>query len=256
MKDMTIIIPIGPMKGEDDIRLLERAVGSCGNEQQVLIVGSHEAIAGIPDTITRKKKVKCIENGSGAANTAGNINCGVNAVKTQYFSVMEFDDLYTHIWFANVEHHLDGGFDGTFGFLPLTEVSDYGTGRLIGYANEAVWASSFSKEIGYLDIDCVKDYWGFNVSGAVFRKDDFTAVGGLKESMELVFWNEFLLRALYNGKKIYVIPKIGCIHTVNRPGSLSDEYNSSMSEDEIAWWTETAQSEYMFPHDRNKKYEG
>lgn len=256
MKDITIIIPIGVMAGEDDENMLKRAVNSCGSEHQVLIVGSSEAIGRVPESISKKRKVRCIENGSEITNTAANINCGVGAVKTQFFSVMEYDDFYTPIWFANIERYLEGGFEGTFAFLPLTEVVDHGSGKIMGYANEAVWASSFSEEIGYLDIECVKDYWGFNLSGAVFRKDDFTAVGGLKESVELVFWNEFLLRALYNGKRIYVIPKIGCMHTVNRPGSLSDRYSTTMSEDEIAWWTEIAHSEYMFPHDRHRKYEG
>lgn len=253
---MTIIIPIGTMNGEDDERMLKKAVNSCGIGHQILIVGSSEAIAGVPDTLTKKRNVKCVENSSEVTNTAANINCGVNAVKTQYFSVMEYDDIYTPIWFTNIERYLDGGFEGTFAFLPLTEVVDYNGGKIIGYANEAVWASSFSEEIGYLDIECVKDYWGFNLSGAVFRKDDFLAVGGLKESVELVFWNEFLLRSLYNGKRIYVIPKIGCMHTVNRPGSLSERYSSTMTEDEISWWTEIAQSEYMFPHDRHRKFEG
>ena len=68
----------------------------------------------------------------------------------------------------------------------------------------------------YLDIEAVQDYLNFNMSGAVIRKKDFVSLGGLKTSMKLVFWYEFLLRALYKQKKFYVVPKVGYIHTAIR----------------------------------------
>jgi hypothetical protein len=73
--------------------------------------------------------------------------------------------------------------------------------------------------------------------------------------MKLTFWYEFLLRAAYKGKRMFVIPKIGYYHTIGREYSLSRFYGNNMSEDEANWWIELAKKEYFFPHDRNKTYQ-
>ena len=95
---------------------------------------------------------------------------------------------------------------------------------------------------------------GFNASGGVFKTEDFNNAGGLKASMKLVNWYEFFMRMLYKGKKIFVIPKVGYYHVVNRPGSITDVYNKEMSEKEVEWWIDLAKKEYFFPQDRNKVY--
>ena len=46
--------------------------------------------------------------------------------------------------------------------------------------------------------------------------------------MKLTFWYEYLLRAVNNGKKIYVIPKVGYRHHILRDDSLSDFYSKNM----------------------------
>ena len=142
----------------------------------------------------------------------------------------------------------------TFAFFPLTEVIDINMGP-VGFANEAVWASSFSEEIGYYDLQCLEDYLDFNTSGAIFKTDDFITLGLLKPSMKLSFWYEFLLRAAYKGKRMFVIPKIGYHHFIGRTESLSYQYGNNMSENEANWWLDLAKKEYFFPHDRNKTYQ-
>jgi hypothetical protein len=149
---------------------------------------------------------------------------------------------------------MDADVNDTFAFLPLTEVVDYETKLPFGYSNEAVWASSFSEELGYYDIQSLEYNLNFNTSGGVFKTEDFKNLGGLKSSMELVFWYEFLLRALYKGKKIFVIPKVGYYHTVNRPDSITNVYANTMSEKEADWWIDLAKKEYFFIKDRNKTY--
>ena len=94
----------------------------------------------------------------------------------------------------------------------------------------------------------------FNASGGVFKTDEFLNIGGLKGSMKLVFWYEFLMRALYKGKKIFVIPKIGYYHLANRPDSLTAKYIETMDEREADWWIDLAKKEYFFPQDRKKAY--
>lgn len=251
MRNLTVIIPIGNLKNDEDFEMLKAAVKStCGNK--TIVVGPTESIEAAKrhgiDGIT------LLENKSGDFSYQGNLMYAINEVKTEYFSPMEYDDTYTDIWFSNVERYLKYDTSNTFAFLPLTELTDYKTGNNAGYANEAVWASSFSDEMGCYDMQSLMYYTGFNVSGGVFRKDTFVSIGGLKVSMKMTFWYEFLLRALYKEKRIYVIPKIGCLHTVNRPGSLSDSYRQSMSDDEAEWWIELAKQEYFFPQDRNKQY--
>lgn len=70
--------------------------------------------------------------------------------------------------------------------------------------------------------------------------------------MKLVFWYEFLLRALYKEKRIFVIPKIGYYHYVNREGSITSEYAKNMSVKEADWWIDLAAKEMYFPQDRKK----
>ena len=184
------------------------------------------------------------------------INAAAKKVKTDYFSILEYDDEYTPIWFDNVVKYINTSDDISV-FLPLTEIFDYEhkAEGPVGYTNEAVWASSFSERLGYFDNECLQDYLLFNTTGGVFRTKDFIEIGGLKESMKLSFWYEFLLRAINKDKNIFVIPKVGYFHIVNRPDSLVDEYAKTMSDRESEFWVELARKEYLYKTDRKKTYE-
>ena len=50
--------------------------------------------------------------------------------------------------------------------------------------------------------------------------------------------------------KVFVVPKEGYIHVIGRKGSLTDEYEKTLSADEINKWINLAKSEYMFTNDR------
>lgn len=249
MKDLTIIIPIVELNAEK-FQFYTKAIESAKGEN-IIVVGSPEAIKSAQQNIC---PVTYIEN-KGDTCYAAQVNLAVKSVKTKYFSVLEFDDVYSKIWLKNVEEYISVDTEDTFGYFPLTEIVDNQTKQVIGYANEAFWASSFSEEIGVLDINSIQDYLNFNTSGAVFKTEEFIALGGLKESMKLVFWYEFLLRVIYKEKRIYVIPKVGYFHTVNREGNMTTEYASTMSPKEADWWIDLAKKEYFFPQDRKKTYE-
>ena len=184
------------------------------------------------------------------------INAAAKKVKTDFFSILECDDEYTPIWFDNVEKYIAAGEDIAV-YLPLTEVFDHQHKEEgpIGYVNEAVWASSFSERLGYFDNECLQDYLIFNTTGGVFRTKDYIEIGGLKESMKLSFWYEFLLRAINKDKQVFVIPKVGYFHVVNRNGSLATEYAENMSDRESEFWVELARKEYLYKTDRKKTYE-
>lgn len=252
MKDITIIVPVVNMENEKNKELFIRAIESI-DDSPIIVVGSENDIKAI-ETLKLSKIMRVLVNKSQDTSYAFQVNYAVKDVKTTYFSVLEFDDIYTSIWFKNVQQYLDTDTEDTFAFLPLTEVIDVNMGP-VGFANEAVWASSFSEEIGCYDLQCLEDYLDFNTSGGIFKTQDFITLGSLKASMKLSFWYEFLLRATYKGKRIFVIPKIGYNHFIGREDSLSYIYGNNMSEAEANWWINLAKKEYFFPHDRNKTYQ-
>lgn len=252
MKDITIIVPVVNMENEKNKELFIRAIESI-YDSPIIVVGPENDIKAI-ETLKLSKIMRVLVNKSQDTSYAFQVNYAVKDVKTTYFSVLEFDDIYTSIWFKNVQQYLDTDTEDTFAFLPLTEVIDVNMGP-VGFANEAVWASSFSEEIGCYDLQCLEDYLDFNTSGGIFKTQDFITLGSLKASMKLSFWYEFLLRATYKGKRIFVIPKIGYNHFIGREDSLSYIYGNNMSEAEANWWINLAKKEYFFPHDRNKTYQ-
>lgn len=249
MKDLTVIIPIKELKDDKELEMLKKAIESAG-DNDILLIGPKSELDKV-----KQKNVKKLVNTTDNFDYQHQVNMAVNEINTKYFSVLEFDDLFSKSWFTNVEKYIAVDTEQISVFLPLTEIVDYKDKTVIGYANEVFWSSSFSEEIGFPDMESMLNYLNFNTSGAVFKKDDFIALGGLKESMKLVFWYEYLLRSLYNNKLLFVIPKVGYYHIVSREGSLSDEYAKNISEKEVNWLVDLAKKEYYFKKDRNKVYE-
>lgn len=251
MKDCTIIIPVIGLKSEKLLNLTQEACESIPSTCKIIIVGSEDDLSMIDFDMKNLQKL----TQTGDTSYCNQVNFALDSVTTKYFSVLEFDDKFSKNWFKNVEKYIKHYGEKLFGFFPLTELVDDKTKQTLGYANEAFLASSFSEELGFMDLDALMDYFGFNASGAIFKTEEFKALGKLKNSMKLTFWYELLLRAIYKEKKIYVIPKVGCFHLVNRDGSLTNQYNEEMSVDEADWWVDLAKKEFYFTNDRNKQYE-
>ena len=179
------------------------------------------------------------------------INLGANTVETEYFSILELDDEYSTTYFANVIKHTSGKPDIDIFLSMLIEVND--KNEALKLTNEVVWAQQFvgeNGEMGYLNLNAIKQNTDFKISGATIKKEDFLAIGGLKKNIQLTFNYEFLLRALNNASKIYTIPKIGYKHLMIREGSLFDHYHKTMSMEERVFWFETATKEANFTNDR------
>lgn len=253
MENLTVIIPITTLDTAEKKEMFVKAISSV-DDSNIIVVGDSQAIESLPQDKIKDYIFTIVENNTNNINYASQVNFALKKVKSDYFTVLEYDDIFSPIWFKVLENYMDADVNDTFAFLPLTEVVDYETKLPFGYSNEAVWASSFSEELGYYDIQSLEYNLNFNTSGGVFKTEDFKNLGGLKSSMELVFWYEFLLRALYKGKKIFVIPKVGYYHTVNRPDSITNVYANTMSEKEADWWVDLAKKEYFFIKDRNKTY--
>ena len=96
------------------------------------------------------------------------------------------------------------------------------------------------------------NFFDFYLTGSIFNTADWEEVGGLKPSIKLTFWYEWLLRATYKGKKIYVIPKVGYIHKLGRPGSIIEGYKNTVDEKESNFWVNVARKDYFYKNQREE----
>lgn len=258
MNNLTVIIPVHEST-EMSNKMLANAVRSVGNFP--IIISTTEDI--VSDIFNYLNDNNVAQNVTVISDSASDnvlsdfctlVNYGVSQVTTDWFSILEFDDEYRNNWWDNVEKYI-AYMPSCSVFLPLTELKNFADNSFIGYGNEAPWATSFSNEVGYIDNDCLQEYFDFYMTGGVFNTKDWKASGGLKVSMKLTFWYEFLLRLTNQNKKVYVIPKLGYTHNLNRPNSIYELYNNTIDEKEGNWWYELARQEYFFKDDRKKVYQ-
>ena len=254
MKDISIVIPIHEYNFEVK-NLLTRAIKSVPNDYFIFISTIGEMMDEFKWVLDLRENIEItVSDDNNKSDFCTLVNNVVMRLGTKWFSILEYDDEYTSIWFENVEKEIEFKPDVSV-FLPLEELIDFNTNKFIGYGNEAPWATSFSDEIGFIDNECLQQYFDFYLTGGVYNADDWRGQGSLKPSIKLTFWYEFLLRITKNGKKVYVIPKVGLNHYVDRENSLYDIYRKTVDEKESQWWFELAQKECFYLQDRNKVYE-
>jgi glycosyltransferase involved in cell wall biosynthesis len=189
-------------------------------------------------------------------NFSNQVNKGVSEAKSNWVSLLEFDDEYSKIWFKNVDKYIKH-YDNVDAFLPIVVDVDE-KGVFAGFTNEATFAANFTTEIGILTNDVLQTYQNFQISGMVIKKDAFLNNGGFKSHFKLTFGYEFFLRMTNSSVNFMTIPKIGYKHMNMREGSIFWNYkngNDRLSEDEVRFWIESAKKEYLFTADREIKYE-
>lgn len=259
--DITVIIPVHELTDLTN-KLLDKAIDSVVQQteqpNELLIVGPENVCTYVFDNIIKnltpaaKFNVKAVLN-EGETDFASQVNLGVENTKTNWFTLLEFDDELASTWLSNVNKYRKFNPDVEV-FLPIVVNVTSGDGFL-GFNNEAVWAAQFSSELGFLDNTALTAYQGFNIDGMAMSKETYEAHGGLKPSMKLTFIYEFLLRVTYFSSKIMVIPKFGYKHMVNREGSLFSNYTNTLSKDEARWWMSLAKKEYFHTKDRQITYD-
>lgn len=264
--DLTVILPIHELKNDNEKDLFASAIGSI-KDQKVL---PSKVMVVIPSTNSELKKelegfeydekikdiVTIVEN-DGETDFCSQVNFGVDKCETEWFSILEFDDVYANIWFDNVKKYIEA-YDEVDSFLPI--VLDVNIdGNFLHFTNEPVWAPEFSDKIGFIDNDALLNFPNFQISGGVYNKEAFNSVGKLKPSIKLQFGYEFFLRMTYYDKSIMTIPKLGYKKLNMREDSLFYNYKESEEHKidpiEARWWFNTARKECYFKNDRGITYE-
>lgn len=248
MEDLVIIIPVHKFDEEVNV-LLKRAIDSVPNQIKIRLSCPKTISADVEGFKTSERIELYLSDG--ADDFATLVNQAVGG--TKWFSILEYDDEYTSIWFDNFTKYVQFKPEVSV-FMPMTDLINFNDNQYIGFGNEAPWASSFSAEIGYIDNESLQNYFDFYLTGSIFNTSDWEEVGGIKPSMKVSFWYELMLRWTNKQKQFFVIPKVGYKHYVNRVGSLYDIYRQEVTEDESAWWFDTAKKECFYKKDRNKTY--
>jgi len=260
--NISVIIPIHEYSDEISV-MLGKAVETIETQEKikelpviyiVYPTSIEKDIVGFRDSMLRKEqgkiKIELVKN-DGDSDFQSQINLAVKSVKTDYFSILEFDDEYSTTYFKNAEKYIK--FYPKINFFLSLIIETNGEDKGIKTTNEMVWSQQFvgeNGELGYLNASVLKQYTDFKMSGSVLNKADFIDIGGFKKNIKLTFMYEFLLRALVNTCKIYVIPKIGYKHIATREGSLFDVYQKKMPMAERKFWFDTATKESNFNNDR------
>jgi len=256
--EISVILPVHELNDETK-PLFSNAIQSIRQQQvkpdAVLIVAPKNSdVCNYLKSIdfTDIKDIVTILENDGKTDFASQMNFGVSKCKTEWISILEFDDEYANMWFKNVikyrEAHSDVGI-----FMPIIVDVD-ASGIFNGFTNEPVWAQSFCDELGVLDNNALLAYQNFNIDGLVMKKSFYEENGGFKSSIKLTFPYEFLLRMTFKAVKIMVIPKLGYKHVNQRPDSLFSTYKQTLTPLESKWWLAQAKKEYYFDKDRNITY--
>lgn len=247
-KNMMVVIPLHKYN-EEISTLLKEAIKSVPQTNDITISCASDIVENINNDFGSIENITVLPNKTDKNDFCTLVNNGVNK-NYKYFSVLEYYDTFTPIWFNNLEKYITFDPEAS-AFLPLEEILDYSQNKkVIGICNESAWSSSFVKEIGTIDEGCLKDFHYFVPTGGAFSVADWLEVGGLKSNVENTFWYELLLRMTKKNNKIKVIPKIGLNHYVNKIDSLSTKYPEVIKEDEQKYWLSVAKKESFFKDER------
>ncbi|MDE5888683.1 MAG: hypothetical protein K2H20_01545, partial [Bacilli bacterium] len=179
MKNIAVIIPLKRTMSIDIFEYLNRAIESVFRNRKnydgeiVPFIVCHKSMAnGIADYYKDKSfdSIRYIVNDTEMTDFCSQINYAVSKLDNkefQYFSILEFDDVYTDKWFKSVKEYYYTHEDVSI-FLPINvEVND--EDGFYQYVNEMAWANQFSKEIGFIDRECIEEFYSFNLTGGVFN---------------------------------------------------------------------------------------
>jgi hypothetical protein len=259
MKNITILLPIHILE-ENETIMLSKALESIEvfhNDIKLSIICPTEISKKLKDfDFGQKLEVNVIENKK-LTNFQSQINLGIENCDTEWFSILEIDDVYNETWLASITEYIKA-FPTVEVFLPI--VRDVNTeGKFVSFTNESVWAYGFTDKLGYLNNETLLEFQNYQTSGGLFKTETVNKFGGFKDNIKLTFVYEFLLRLTYNSVNIAVVPKVGYQHVVMRENSLfwnlRHDEKEKIEPDEVKFWIETAKTEYFFKNKREVNYQ-
>lgn len=257
-KNITIILPIHKM---DELykEMLTHAVDSIQdfhNDVKLMIVCPTDVKNEIDNfDLGQKLEIKYNVH-TGETDFCSQINRGIDNCDTEWFSILEIDDVYKPIWLKSINEYVKIYPDVDI-FLPI--VKDINPdGKFTSFTNESAWAYGFTDMQGYIDNEVLLEFQNYQTSGGLYRTKVVKENGSFKENIKLTFTYEFFLRMTHNGVRIMTVPRVGYQHVNFRENSLFWNYKndekSLLSEKEVKFWLEAARKEFFFKNKRDITY--
>jgi hypothetical protein len=259
MKNITILVPVHKLDNDYD-KMLENALDSVKefhNDVKVKIICPEKLNKKIKEfNFGQKLEVEVIYNTSKETDFCSQINLGIDACDTEWFSILEVDDEYQKPWLKSMNEYLTEYPDVDV-FLTIVKDIDP-EGEFASFTNESVWAYGFSDKQGVLDNEVLLEYQNYQTSGGLYRTSVIKNNGSFKSNIKLTFSYELLLRLTNNGVNVMSVPKIGYRHVNLREDSLFWNYKNDekekLTEKEVKFWLETAKKEFFYKNKREINY--
>lgn len=252
---ITIIIPVHELNETIEV-LLSNAIKSVDNQKSnlpIILVYSNKIKDVISNFFQKNSFESTIEFiiNENKTDFQSQINLAVKSVKTEYFSILEFDDEYALTYSKTMSNYIEFNKD-TDVLLPIIIEVD-NNGGWVKFTNEGSWAQQLigeNGEAGFLNNNILNQYTDFKLSGALIKKQTFIDIGGFKSNIEMTFMLEFIYRLLNNTGKLFTVSKFLYKHLSTRVDSITDHYVKTMNVTERKFWFETAKKESNFSNDR------
>jgi hypothetical protein len=258
MKNITVVLPVHKID-EDYKDMLQYSVESVKqfyNDVKLLIVAPNSLKSELSKIDLGQKLEINYHYHNSDTDFCTQINEGASKCETEWFSILEIDDVYQKVWLSSLNQYMVENPEAEV-FLPIVKDIDE-KGNFTNFTNESVWAYGFSEVQGELDNEVLLEYQSYQISGGLYKTKKFLEVGGLKSNIKLTFGYELLLRLTHNGSKIVVIPRLGYRHVNLREDSLFWKYKNDetlkLGEKEAKFWIDTAKKEFFFTNKREVNY--
>ncbi len=256
MKNITIIVPVHTVEG-DYREMLTNALSSVENfhnDVKVSIV-CPPSVKNELTNLSDKLEIEYTIN-TGKTDFCSQINSAIEGCDTEWFSILEIDDVYKPIWLKSVTDYSKIYSDVDV-FLPIVKDVDP-EGKFVSFTNESAWAYGFTELQGFIDNEVLLEFQNYQISGGLYRTKAIKDNGSLKENIKLTFGYEFLLRLTHNGVRVMTVPRVGYQHVNFREDSLfwgfKNNEDSKLSEPEVKFWLDTAKKEFFFKNKRDVTY--
>lgn len=262
LEQLSILIPIHDFNKISDLEYLKKCLNCIDKCQlfipkEVNILVTNEDVLSFLKTEIKKFdfKINLLLNDTTNTDFYSQINFFTEKCDTEFFSVVEFDDEVSEFYLKAFNDYYQTKKDISV-FIPMVIEIDKDD-KFIKFTNSEALSRGFITEgpLCYLPHELSKMLKSTLISGSFFKTEDLKEIGGFKTKLSLSNNFEFLMRATYTEKKVFVIPKLIYLHKNGRENSALDLINkSSITKEDVLFWYEIAQKEFFFKRDRDVEF--